>query len=98
MPADVAALVTGIDAESVELTLVNLSPSRTRQVVVGAGSFGEHRFGRIRADDKMLAVDGTYFLVELEPATQIELSLGMQYHNQRPTFREPWHDNGIPYR
>ena len=98
LPADVAALVTGIDAESVELTLVNLSPSRTRQVVVGAGTFGEHRFDRIRAGDEILTVDGTYFLVELEPATQIELALGMQYHSQRPTFREPWHGDGIPYR
>ena len=96
--ADAAARVTGSDAESVELTLVNLSPSRTRQVVIGAGTFGEHRFDRIRAGDEILTVDGTYFLVDLEPATQIELALGMQYHSQRPTFREPWHGDGIPYR
>src|SRR6185437_15014823 len=44
LPRDVAALVTRIDAERVELELVNLSPVQTRDVVIQAGSFAEHRF------------------------------------------------------
>ena len=98
LPRDVAALVTKISDEGVELTLVNLSPSRVRQVVVGAGSFGEHRFGRVRAGDELVDIDGTYFQVELAPASQIELSLGIERYSQQPSFREPWHGAGISYQ
>ena len=45
-----------------------------------------------------LDVDGTYFQVELAPASQIELSLAMQRYSQQPSFRLPWHGERIPYR
>ncbi|MGH2460303.1 MAG: hypothetical protein ACRDIY_15715, partial [Chloroflexota bacterium] len=44
LPPDVAALVTGLAAERVDLELVNLSPRHTREVVIQAGTFAEHRF------------------------------------------------------
>ena len=44
LPRDVAALVTGLAAERVELELVNLSPFQTRELVIQAGAFAEHRF------------------------------------------------------
>ena len=78
--------------------MVNLSTSRTRQVIVGAGSFGEHCFSRVQTGDEGLDVDGTYFQVELAPATQIELSLAMRRYCQQPSFRLPWHGEQIPYR
>ena len=43
-------------------------------------------------------MDSTYFQVELAPASQIELSLAMRRYSQPPSFRLPWHDDGIPYR
>ena len=98
LPADVAALVHKVAADGVELTLVNLSSSRERRVLVGAGSFGEHRFAGARADDENIAVQGTYVEVALAPASQIELALGLERYCQPPSFREPWHGAGIPYR
>ena len=44
LPPDVAALVDGLTAVKTSLHLVNLSPFVTRQVVIQAGGFGEHRF------------------------------------------------------
>jgi ABC-type proline/glycine betaine transport system permease subunit len=67
-------------------------------VLVGAGSFGEHRFAGARADDENIAVQGTYVEVALAPASQIELALGLERYCQAPSFREPWHGAGIPYR
>ena len=90
--------MTGLSSEGAELTLVNLSTSRTRHVIVGAGSFGEHCFGRVRAGDEALDVDSTYFQVELAPASQIELSLAMRRYSQQPSFRLPWHGERVPYR
>lgn len=48
LPQDVAALVTQVSAESISLTLVNLSPFASRSVLIQAGSFGEHEFGEVR--------------------------------------------------
>ena len=47
LPSDVAALVTGVTAESVTITFVNTSPIEARNVLVQAGSFGEHTFDSV---------------------------------------------------
>ena len=44
LPMDVAALVRELHAESVTVTLVNLSVRDRHDVIVGAGSFSEHCF------------------------------------------------------
>ena len=43
LPEDVAALVSGLSEDGVELSLVNLSPAHARTVIIQAGCFGEHR-------------------------------------------------------
>jgi hypothetical protein len=43
LPQDVAALVSRVARDGVEVELVNLSPTTPREVVVQAGTFGEHR-------------------------------------------------------
>ncbi len=44
IPQDVAALVSKIDQGGIVLELVNLSPFESRDVIVQAGTFGEHQF------------------------------------------------------
>ncbi|MBS7627613.1 hypothetical protein KEJ36_02150, partial [Candidatus Bathyarchaeota archaeon] len=44
LPRDVAALVESLDAQEASLSLVNLSPRESRDVVIQAGAFGEHLF------------------------------------------------------
>ncbi|MCC6169941.1 MAG: hypothetical protein IT329_22170 [Caldilineaceae bacterium] len=46
LPPDVAALVERLEADETVVTLVNLSPFAARRVILQAGGFGEHRFGR----------------------------------------------------
>ena len=48
LPADVAALVSRLDADRTVVELVNLSPYASRTVLLQAGGFGEHRFEAIR--------------------------------------------------
>lgn len=50
LPPDVAALVEKLKADRTVLRLVNLSPFHTREVIVQAGAFGEHRFTDVRYD------------------------------------------------
>ncbi len=99
LPPDVAALVTSLKADSVGLTLVNLSATKARSAIVGAGSFAEHAFGSVRGGGQELEVDGTHLQVDLPPGTGIELEAGMSRYCQRPTFAHPWHERSvIPFR
>lgn len=44
LPPDVAALVEKLEPERTVLTLVNLNPFETRDVIIQAGGLGEHHF------------------------------------------------------
>ncbi|MDE0140175.1 MAG: hypothetical protein OXI80_08720 [Caldilineaceae bacterium] len=48
LPADVAALVSRLEADRTVVELVNLSPYTSRTVLLQAGGFGEHRFETVR--------------------------------------------------
>ena len=45
LPEDVGALVETLEANRTVIRLVNLNPIEGRELIVQAGSFGEHRFG-----------------------------------------------------
>lgn len=47
LPADVAALVTALDGDRIALELVNVSPTRTRRVVVRPSRFGGSRLAAV---------------------------------------------------
>lgn len=102
LPPDVAALVRRLDVDSVELTLVNLSVSATRAVILGAGSFGEHRFTSAAIDGASdgpdAAIDDGYLQVCLPPGTEVDLRLGMERNCRRASYAFPWHADGIPFR
>ena len=44
LPPDVAALVTHIEKDLIELEVINLNAAESRQLVVQAGAYGEHSF------------------------------------------------------
>ena len=44
LPPDVAALVTHIEKDWIELEVINLNAAEPRQLVIQAGAYGEHDF------------------------------------------------------
>ena len=94
LPADVAALVTKLTDNTTELELVNLNANEARDVIVQAGSMGEHNFTAARTKDgngeNTVAVDGTYLQVHLPPNTQIALEVGMERFVNAPSYQQPW--------
>ena len=44
MPQDVAALVTVVEKESLEIQLLNIGPTDSRTLIIQAGSLAEHSF------------------------------------------------------
>ena len=100
LPPDVAALVTRLEPNGVDVTLVNLSVHMARDVIIAAGSFGEHHFEQVETTDSHspIVVDGGYFQIHLMPGTEIDLHAEMQRFCNKPSYAFPWHDKTIPFR
>lgn len=93
LPSDVAALVSKVEADSVTVTLVNTNPLDAREVLIQAGTFGEHEFTRVQTleDDKTQDVSSRFVEVCLLPSAQTHLKLGMRRYVHTPTYHFPWH-------
>jgi hypothetical protein len=104
LPADVGALVRELQADSVTVSLANLSVRDTREVVIGAGSFGEHAFTEAwdvtdgNAPAEPMRIDGTWMRLRMRPGSEITLRLGTKRYGQAPTYAFPWHNGSIPIR
>ena len=102
LPRDVAALVRRLGAASAAVSLVNLSVGTPHEVVIGAGSFGEHAFTEVRlAGGEKAAprpLTGTWLHLRLPPGTEIDLELTMDRYCRVPSYAFPWHGGDVPVR
>lgn len=90
LPADVAALVPALDAESTTVELINTNPSHERRLIVQAGAFGEHNFTSVEwGNGETQAVDGKHFEVTLPAGRSIRLKLGMARYANTPSYAQP---------
>jgi hypothetical protein len=90
IPEDVTALVDSLSDDQAALTLVNLNQLEPRTVVIQAGGYGEHRFGKVVCADQTRPVDATHFTVRLAPGAGSRLVLHMQRYVNPPTMAFPW--------
>jgi hypothetical protein len=97
LPDSVAALVEQITADAVTIQVVNLHHAEARELIIQAGTFGEHRFEEALIHDQQghivgqQAVGGKWFGVELEPNAGAKLELQMKRYVNKPTYETPWH-------
>jgi hypothetical protein len=98
----VAALVSRLTPGGAVLELVNLSPFESRDVMVQAGTFGEHQFTAAKykrnGAEETVAVNHKFFTVRLPAGSGISLDLGIRRFANRPTYAFPWHGNTVPVR
>jgi hypothetical protein len=94
LPAHIAALVESITPEGITLHLVNIDPLAGHEVMVQAGSFGEHTFTDVSVlntpeKDRPSSVNGRYLHVNLGPWAQVKLHIGMNRYVNQPTYDFP---------
>ncbi len=93
LPPDVAALVHGLDAGSVTVTLVNTSPLRDRRIVLQAGAFGEHTFtdaiDLTTGNAAPVPVGNKHLTVILPAGRTLNLRLGMRRYVNQPSYAQP---------
>ena len=90
VPPDVAALVTGIEANETTVVLVNINQSHSREVLVQMGAYGEHRCERLSLDNDHVEIGGSVFHVQLAPGCGAELVLETKRYANDPTLAFPW--------
>ena len=90
LPADIGALVSGITATSVTVTLVNTNPVAARTVTVQAGAYAEHLATSVTVGGKTAGVNAPNFEVKLAPGAGETLTIGLRRYARQPTLRFPW--------
>lgn len=100
LPPDVGSLVHAMDAEGIEVELVNLNVRESRTVQVQLGAYGEHAVADLRlVDDRQIDRDtlgerDSVFEVVLEPGCGGRLALGLARYCRWPTLAFPWRRHG----
>jgi hypothetical protein len=90
VPDDVGALVSEMSDTRTVVTLVNLSATATRTVVVQGGGYGEHRIETVDQGGVATRVGAGTFSVRLAPGAGAKLALTMKRYANAPTVVFPW--------
>jgi len=91
VPEDVAALVSELSDTSTTVTLVNLSSSQARTVIVQGGGYREHQLLSVTRGGETTRIDAPLLTVRLAPGCGQTLVLAMKRYANRPTALHPWH-------
>jgi hypothetical protein len=90
VPEDVAALIDAMTADETAVTLVNLSPTRSREIVIQGGGYGEHTIRTAAFDGKTQTVNASAFTLKLAPGAGTRVVLAMDRYVNPPTLKFPW--------
>lgn len=91
VPEDVAALVSELSDTHTTVTLINLSSSHARTVIVQGGGYGEHQLVSVTRGGDTTPIDAPLLTARLEPGCGQTLVLAMKRYANRPTVLHPWH-------
>jgi hypothetical protein len=95
LPDDVAMIVEKVSATSVEMQVANISANASRNLVLQAGTFGEHNFTKVtvtQSDGKSedVAINDKWFEIELGPNSGATLKFTLDRYVNSPTYETPW--------
>ena len=90
VPEDVAALVSELGDRRTVVTLVNLSATESRTVIVQAGGYAEHQFESVEWNGQTARLDARDFTVQLAPGAGAKLTLAIRRYVNQPTVVFPW--------
>jgi hypothetical protein len=83
-------LVSELTDDRTVVTLVNLSPTNPRPVIVQGGGYGEHQFVSVEVNGRSTPINARDFTVQLAPGAGAKLTLVTKRYANQPTVRFPW--------
>ena len=90
LPEDVAALVSEMSDTGTVVTLVNVSATAPRTLVVQGGAYGEHVIESVDWNGKTVPVGKPNFTVTLNPGAGGKLTLKMKRYAGDATVKFPF--------
>jgi hypothetical protein len=90
IPHDTAALVEEMTADHVTVTLVNISQTTPRRIVVQTGGYAEHRCLVVEHQGALADVNDSSFEVTLAPGCGSQLKIECERYVNPPTMLLPW--------
>ena len=72
------------------VTLVNVSPTARRTVVVQGGGYSEHQIISAQVNGETTPINARDFTVQLAPGAGARLTLAMKRYANPPTAKFPW--------
>ncbi len=99
LPQGVAALVTSVTEDVVEVDLVNTNLSESREVTVQAGAYGEDEIEEVAyrgarggpgAEEKSVEVGAPVLQVDMAPGAGVHIRLRTRRHAHTPSYEFPW--------
>lgn len=94
VPEDVGALVSELTDTRTVVTLVNLSKTEARTVVVQGGAYAEHLIESVEVNGRSVPLNARDFTVQLPPGAGGTLTLTMRRFANAPTIMFPWDRRG----
>jgi hypothetical protein len=94
LPEDVAVLVTDLKPDRTVVEVVNVGDTE-RSLVVQAGTFAQHRFGRVTYDTSggrrgVANIDGDAFALDLDVGAATRIEAETDRFVGDPTYAAPW--------
>jgi hypothetical protein len=90
IPPDVAALIDQMTADYAAVTLVNVSQTQSRELVIQTGAYAEHECTSIVLGNRQIPVDQSCFTVRLAPGAGARMVIRTRRYSNTPTFAFPW--------
>jgi hypothetical protein len=106
LPDEVAALVTRLTANELDVTLVNINQLDSRELFIQGGAYGEHSIVGVTVGGESQDTSAKtgrsrsqHILVRIAPGAGANLTLRFKRHSNPPTFARPWQsDDRTPDR
>ncbi len=95
LPESVGVIVDGMSADSLSMKVANISESSPREMIIQAGTFGEHEFVSVKIiseDGKETnhVIDSKWFGVDLAAKSGARLEFVIKRYVNQPTYETPW--------
>jgi len=90
LPEDVAALVERMTDRETVVTVVNVNPTDSRELVVQGGAYGEHQIRTVTFNNGRITADAPTFHLRLAPGAGVQLTLQMDRYANEPSLVQPW--------
>jgi hypothetical protein len=90
IPEDMAALIDNMTDNQVAVTLVNVSQTEPRTVLIQTGAYAEHQCLSVEAGGRLIKIGDSWFKVFLAPGSGARLVINSKRYANAPTLSFPW--------